>query len=63
MKDINDILAMAQAAGWVGTPQKIRIVNNDLVNTLTIPSSLAGADITLVNAAGARIASSAAAMA
>lgn len=50
-----DILAMAQAAGWVGTPQKIRIVNNALVNTLTIPSSLAGADITLVNAAGARI--------
>lgn len=50
-----DILALAQAAGWVGTPQKIRIVNNALVNTLSIPSSLAGADITLVNAAGARI--------
>lgn len=50
-----DIFAMAQAAGWVGTAQKIRIVNNALVNTLSIPSSLAGADITLVNAAGARI--------
>lgn len=50
-----DILARLQAAGWVGTVQKIRIVNNALVNTLSIPSSLAGADITLVNAAGARI--------
>ena len=50
-----DILALAQAGGWVGTAQKIRIVNNALVNTLSIPSSLAGADITLVNAAGARI--------
>lgn len=50
-----DIPALAQAGGWVGTAQKIRIVNNALVNTLTIPSSLAGADITLVNAAGARI--------
>lgn len=50
-----DIPAMAQAAGWVGTPQKIRIVNNALVNTLSIPASLDGADITLVNAAGARI--------
>lgn len=50
-----DILALAQAAGWLGTAQKIRIVNNSLVNTLSIPASLAGADITLVNAAGARI--------
>ena len=50
-----DIPALAQAAGWVGTAQKIRIVNNALVNTLSIPSSMAGADITLVNAAGARI--------
>lgn len=50
-----DIPALVQAAGWVGAAQKIRIVNNALVNTLTIPSSLAGADITLVNAAGARI--------
>ena len=50
-----DIPALVQAAGWVGTSQKIRIVNTGLVNTLTIPSSLAGADITLVNAAGARI--------
>lgn len=50
-----DIPALVQAAGWVGTSQKIRIVNTGLVNTLTIPSSLVGADITLVNAAGARI--------
>lgn len=50
-----DILALVQAAGWVGTSQKIRLVNTGLVNTLTIPSSLVGADITLVNAAGARI--------
>lgn len=50
-----NIPALAQAAGWVGTSQKIKIVNNALVNTLSIPSSLAGADITLVNAAGALI--------
>lgn len=51
-----DIPALVQAAGWVGTSQKIVLRNTGLINTMSIlPGALSGADITLVNAAGARI--------
>lgn len=42
-----NIPALVTAAGWLGTMQKIRIVSTGLVNTLSIPASLDGADITL----------------
>ena len=51
-----DIPALVQAAGWVGTSQKIILRNTGLINTMIIPAGvLSGADITLVNAAGALI--------
>lgn len=43
-----NIPALATAAGWLGTMQKIRIVSTGQVNTLDIPAgTLNGADITL----------------
>lgn len=42
-----NIPALVTAAGWLGTMQKIRIVSTGQVNTLDIPASLDGADITL----------------
>lgn len=42
-----DISARLSAAGWLGKMQKIRIVSTGLVNALSIPASLDGADITL----------------
>ena len=50
-----DIVALLSAGGWFGKQQKLRIVNSALVNTLDIPASLDGADITLVNASGGLI--------
>lgn len=50
-----DIPALLSAAGWLGTGQPVRLVNTGNVNTLVIPSSLAGASIYLYNASGARI--------
>lgn len=47
-----NIPALLSAAGWAGNAQAVRLVNNGLVNTLNIPSSLGGADLTLVNASG-----------
>lgn len=50
-----DIVALLSAGGWFGKQQKLRIVNSALVNTLEIPASLDGADITLVNASAGLI--------
>ena len=50
-----DIAALLSAGGWFGKQQKLRIVNSALVNTLEIPASLDGADITLVNASAGLI--------
>ena len=50
-----DIAALLSAGGWFGKQQKLRIVNSALVNTLDIPASLDGADITLVNASACLI--------
>lgn len=47
-----NIPALLSAAGWVGVSQKVIVVNNDNVNTLVFPASLAGADITLKNSPG-----------
>lgn len=47
-----DIVALLSAGGWFGKQQQLRIVNNGMVNTLEIPASLDGADITLVNPVG-----------
>lgn len=50
-----DIVALLSAGGWFGKQQQLRIVNNGKVNTLDIPASLDGADITLVNASAGLI--------
>lgn len=50
-----NIPSLLTAAGWAGNAQAVRIVNTALVNTLSIPASLDGADITLINQSGARI--------
>lgn len=50
-----DIAGLLSAGGWFGKQQQLRIVNNGMVNTLDIPASLDGADITLVNASGGLI--------
>lgn len=43
-----DIVALVNAAGWLGPVQPIRIVSTGLVNTLDIPAgALSGSDITL----------------
>ena len=50
-----DIVALLSAGGWFGKQQQLRIINSSLVNTLEIPASLDGADITLVNASAGLI--------
>ncbi|MGB3069833.1 MAG: hypothetical protein WBC18_14865 [Ottowia sp.] len=50
-----DVVSLLNAAGWAGVQHPVILVNNGLVNTLNIPSSLNGADLTLINAAGCRI--------
>ena len=50
-----DVPARLSAAGWLGVVQPVRVVNTGMLNTLVFPSALTGADITLVNAAGALI--------
>lgn len=47
-----NISALLTAAGWLGKLQPVRIVNNGNVNTLDIPASIDGTDITLINPAG-----------
>lgn len=50
-----DIAGLLSAGGWFGKQQQLRIINNGMVNTLEIPASLDGADITLVNASAGLI--------
>lgn len=50
-----NIVALLAVGGWFGKQQQLRIINSSLVNTLEIPASLDGADITLVNASGGLI--------
>lgn len=50
-----NIVSLLTAAGWAGTSHPVLLVNNGLVNTLDIPASMNGTDITLINAAGCRI--------
>ena len=40
-----NIPSLLSAAGWVGVAQPVRIVNTGLLNTLVLPSSLAGASL------------------
>lgn len=46
---------LLSAAGWRGIRQPVIIENSALVNTLVIPNTLAGANITILNKTGARI--------
>lgn len=50
-----DIPTLLANAGWKGVRQPVRLLNTALVNTLVIPSTLAGADITIENRSGAQI--------
>ena len=50
-----DVAGLLSAGGWFGKQQPVRIINTALVNTLEIPASLDGADLTLVNQAGGLI--------
>lgn len=46
-----DIPSLLTAAGWKGASQPVKLVNSGNVNTLVIPSSLAGTEIYLLNQA------------
>lgn len=50
-----DVVSLLTAAGWSGPSHPVVLVNNGLVNTLNIPASINGTDITLINAASCRI--------
>uniref|UniRef100_A0A1A7GEA7 Uncharacterized protein n=1 Tax=biofilter metagenome TaxID=1070537 RepID=A0A1A7GEA7_9ZZZZ len=50
-----NVANLLSAAGWAGINQPVVLVNNGLINTLNIPSSMNGTDLTLINAASCRI--------
>lgn len=50
-----NVVGLLTAAGWAGLSHPVVLVNNGLINTLNIPSSMHGTDLTLINSSGRRI--------